>query len=494
MMGLLSRSISARILALAAVNLGLLVVIALLASGVRLPRGPRDMLVQLAAPRLLDLSRQVALDLARTPPGEVDAVLRQFSERHAAEFVLALNTGERVAGSGLAIPREVVAAIMARGAGADEPRPGMPRDSGPPRGLPRRRIGEPGGRGPGRLPLAPPFLVVTPGAPRYWIGLRIPVQFAGDAIRAPGTLLLASSSLLGNGLLVPWAWLGWGALALGVTVGCWWPVLRGITTSLQRLERATEGMADGHFDPPRLARSDELGRLSTAMSHMGARLGALLSGQKRFLGDTAHELRSPLGRMQLALGILDARVPASERGYVRDLQEDVDAMSALTDELLQFARAELGQRALAPVPLPVAVVARRVAKREGAGGASILVTAPESLQVLADAALFERALANTVRNAVRYAAEAGPIEIAARVEGASAVITVRDAGPGVPGEAVDRLFEPFYRLDTARNRRTGGAGLGLAIVRSAIEACGGRVACRNLEPHGLEVQFGLPLA
>ncbi len=95
---------------------------------------------------------------------------------------------------------------------------------------------------------------------------------------------------------------------------------------------------------------------------------------------------------------------------------------------------------------------------------------------------------------MRYAAHAGPIEIAARVERSSAVITVRDAGPGVPDEAVDRLFEPFYRLDTARNRRTGGAGLGLAIVRSALEACGGRVGCRNLEPQGFEVRLELPLA
>lgn len=484
---LVARSISARILVVAALNLCPLVVIALLASGVRLPRGLRDLLVQSATPRLLDLSREVALDLARTPPGEVEALLRQYSERHGAEFVLALNTGERVAGALPVIPGEVVAAVTSRGSEAER---------SPPRGKPRivpagDRRSAPGAT---RVPLAPPFLVMTAGSPRYWIGLRIPVQFAGDTTRAPGTLLLASSSLLGNGLLVPWAWLGWASLALAVTVACWWPLLRGITTSLRQLERATEGMASGRFDAgPGLARADELGRLSAAMARMGARLGTLLSGQKRFLGDTAHELRSPLGRMQVALGILDARVNDSERGYVRDLQEDVEALSSLTDELLQFARAEFGTRPTEPSPVPVAATARRVAEREGAG-ASLQVTVPESLQVLAQAALFERALANVVRNAVRYAADAGPIEVAARAEGAWAVVTVRDAGPGVPREAVDRLFEPFFRLDAARTRRTGGAGLGLAIVRSAIEASGGRVSCRNLEPAGFEVRIDLPQA
>jgi two-component system sensor histidine kinase CpxA len=225
---------------------------------------------------------------------------------------------------------------------------------------------------------------------------------------------------------------------------------------------------------------------------MAARLGALVTGQKRFLGDTAHELRSPLGRMQVALEILDTRVPEAEREYVRDLKEDVEALSQLTDDLLQYARAELTDRAVALTSVNVSEAVARAVARESKGGATFDVRVPADLTVKADPALFDRALGNLIRNAVKYAGHAGPIEISATRTSGETVVTVSDAGPGVAPESIDRIFEPFYREDAARNRKTGGVGLGLAIVRSAIEACGGKASCRNREPHGLEVRLALP--
>jgi len=105
-----------------------------------------------------------------------------------------------------------------------------------------------------------------------------------------------------------------------------------------------------------------------------------------------------------------------------------------------------------------------------------------------------RALGNVLRNAIRYAAGAGPITLAARVENDLVVLSVADCGPGVPPESLAKLFDPFHRVDDSRTRQTGGVGLGLTIVRTCMEACGGRVTARNRESGGLEVSLYLAIA
>ena len=105
-----------------------------------------------------------------------------------------------------------------------------------------------------------------------------------------------------------------------------------------------------------------------------------------------------------------------------------------------------------------------------------------------------RSLANLVRNAIRYASHAGPITVSATERGNEVTIVVADHGPGLPDSELESVFRPFYRPEFARQRETGGAGLGLAIVRSCIEACGGAVSCRNRSPKGLEVAIRLARA
>jgi two-component system sensor histidine kinase CpxA len=105
-----------------------------------------------------------------------------------------------------------------------------------------------------------------------------------------------------------------------------------------------------------------------------------------------------------------------------------------------------------------------------------------------------RSLANVVRNAIRYAADCGPIEICAEQKHGVVSITVADNGPGIPEAELEEVFKPFYRPELARQRETGGVGLGLAIVRTCIEACGGTVGCRNRSPKGLIVEIKLPVA
>jgi two-component system sensor histidine kinase CpxA len=321
----------------------------------------------------------------------------------------------------------------------------------------------------------------------------VPVRFAGDADAVPGTLLLAFPSPWSSSLLVPWSWVGWTAAALMITALVWWPFLGGLTRSLRQMEAATRQVAEGRFDAAlSVSRRDEIGRLADSIAQMTARLRVFVSGQKRFLGDTAHELRSPVGRARVAIELVRGHVDQGGQAYVADLEEEVDALGRLTDELLDFARSEFSEARPEVIPVDVRAAVERVLAAE-ARSTPTSVDVPPGLTVMANARLLDRALANVVRNAVAHA-EGSRVAIAAATAVDTVEVSVADDGPGLPPESIDRVFEPFYRVDPARARRTGGTGLGLAIVRSAIEACGGRVRCRNRQPHGLEVTLVLPAA
>jgi two-component system sensor histidine kinase CpxA len=495
----LRRSLGARILLLAVLNLVLLAGIGLAASGVRLPRSLGEMVMQSAEPRLQDVTRRIALDLERTPGADATALLDRYGAEYRTRFILVSNDGRHIAGAPLQLPEPVVAALAGPPPGDRRPPPGGPRpppgQGRPYPGGPPDRLGPPDDRSGLRMPQTPARLVSVSGEPRTWIVLRTPIRFADTSEIVPGSLIVVPYSGLNDPLLFPIRWLWWSMLALGVTAACWWPLLRRLTVSLGRMEQATSQIAEGRFDTRLgITRPDEVGRLSGSIERMATRLGTLVTGQKRFLGDTAHELRSPLGRMQVALEILDTRVADPERPYVRDLKDDVEALSRLTDDLLQYARAELSDRTIALVPVNVAAAVGKVIGREDRASMTFDVRVPSDLLVNAEPSLFERALSNLVRNAVKYAGAAGPIAIVATQDASGTVITVADSGPGVAPESIERIFDPFYREDVARNRKTGGVGLGLAIVRSAVEACGGTVSCRNRQPHGLEVRLVFPAA
>ena len=171
-----------------------------------------------------------------------------------------------------------------------------------------------------------------------------------------------------------------------------------------------------------------------------------------------------------------------------DLREEAEHMAKLVNELLVFSKAGM-QREQANLErrVRVAEIVERVVSREATAGVAVEVRVPDELAVAADPEYLFRALANIVRNAIRYAGQAGPIEISARQERGVVRIVVADQGPGIPEEELENVFRPFYRPEFARTRETGGTGLGLAIVRDSIEACGGRVVGRNRGPQGLEV-------
>lgn len=344
--------------------------------------------------------------------------------------------------------------------------------------------------GPRPAPPAPrgPRLLLRDGDPaEFWLAVQLGMPGRPRevfVIRVPGLWRLLDFLDLDVGLTL-------GGAAMAGSVLLWLPFVLAHSRALRRLGRATEAIAGGRFDTrvPERGR-DELAALGASINRMSARLERLVNGQKRFLGDIAHELGSPLGRMQMGVGILEERAPAGLQPAVADVREEVGHMSDLVAELLAFTRAGLLRPEAVRARVQLASLVARAVAREAAADA-VTIDVPDGLQALADSDLLTRAVTNLVRNAIRHAGRDGGIVVRARAEGGRVELVVEDCGPGVPPEALARLGEPFFRPESARARETGGAGLGLAIVRAAVEACGGAVEFANREPRGLRVTLRL---
>ena len=326
--------------------------------------------------------------------------------------------------------------------------------------------------------------------------MRIPIFVVQDQPPIPATLMAVSDSIKGSGLFLdPMPWVIVLAVVVFLSVILWVPMVRNITRPISRVTEAAQEIARGRFDV-RLneKRTDELGRLGASINEMAARLGSLVQGQKRFLGDVAHELASPVARIQVGLGILEQRGAESDRDRVRDVMEDVSHMSDLVDELLSFSRADAHPSRVALQNVSLAPVVRLAVERECSAREEVRMEIDERTEVVGDPELLTRAVSNLLRNAVRYAGDAGPIAVTAKPEADEVTLEVRDSGPGVPEEILEHLFEPFYRPDESRGRETGGVGLGLAIVKTCVHACQGTVTARNVEPTGLAVTLTLKAA
>ncbi len=380
-----------------------------------------------------------------------------------------------------------------------DPTAGAEPDKGPPRHDPGEKTGrEPPEFGRSRGPFDPNReiergrFIVRAGTPSaFWVGLRVPFA-AVERNRFPGpSMLVARVDSLWSLLrfLDLHVWLLVGTCVLALSVLFWLPLMSGITHAVGQLTTATEQIADGRFDtrvPTK--RRDELGKLGESVNRMAIRLDTHMTGQKRFLGDVAHELCSPLARLQMATGILAERAPADLHATVADVREEVQQMSTLVNELLEFTKAGLQRREVALRKLELAPLVQEVMVREDSQNRAT-VTIPADLSILAEPELLSRALGNLIRNAVRYAGAAGPIQVTARREANRVILAVEDEGPGVPADAVDRLGEPFFRPEAARTRELGGVGLGLAIVRSSMLACGGEVRFANRTPRGFRAEL-----
>jgi two-component system sensor histidine kinase CpxA len=449
-------SLSAKILALALLNLLLLGATLVGLAGVQL-QNLSSLLLAPTRDRVLADARLLALELMNTPEKERDALLEKHSHAAGVTFGLYDTHGEVVSG---------------------------PQDLLPP--IVHMRVVQGG--------MNESFFVTTRGPTRYWMGVRIPIG-SPDGTPLPGILVLKSESLLGNAYFLDLSLVGLVLLIVVlISVACWVPLIRRLMRGLSQVTQAAGQIAEGHFDVHVAAdRGDELGQLGAAVNQMAGRLSGFVQGQKRFLGDIAHELCSPIARINFALGVLEQRTGDENLEHVKDVREEVEHMSALVAELLTFSKA--GMQPTEVQRVPVAETARKAAARESTPDSNIHVDVDDTLRVLADPEYLLRSFSNLIRNSVRYAGSSGQIQITANNEiDGVVVITVADSGPGLPEEALEEVFTPFHRPELARTRETGGAGLGLAIVKSCVEACRGTVRCRNRQPHGLAVDIRLAAA
>ncbi len=329
----------------------------------------------------------------------------------------------------------------------------------------------------------------------YYAGVRLPPPRGWGWREGPLVLVITTGSMTGGGLFFdtrPW-WLSvFGAMGLSALL--WLPFVKNITGSIRANMEATEQIAKGRFDvrvPEE--RGDEIGRLGHAVNQMAVQLDGLVRGQKRFLGDVAHELCGPIARMEMSLAILEPRLDGGEAYRLADVRDELRQISTLVNELLSFSKAALGQRIKSPETVPLLPLVESAVQMEGALEDACFMQVPAGLQVKAVPDLLRRAVGNVVRNA-RLHAVGTSIEVKATQGGGMVTLTLADEGPGVPEESLPRLFEPFYRVDVARARETGGTGLGLSIVKTCVESCGGSVSASNRFPQGLIVAIQLPCA
>lgn len=510
--------LSRKILGLAVLNLALLAALAAAFAITQFRPGPESLLLGPAHDRVEAIANSLGTDLAGTPASQRDELLASYGRRYRAQVWVAEPRGEVLAGPKVALSRDVLEhmrRVMPPPAqqGAPPPRrdPPPPRDrerrkdGGPPDGDGRRGFGRRGGDrpppppgskdGPPRNNLPPEsvFLVLKGGSEGYWAGARIALPQDAWEGRRFAVVLLRSESIFNGALFFDW-WL-WLAVPLAVvlvTVLCWLPFVRGLTRSIAEMDRVTAQIAQGRFEAQVASgRGDELGHLGAQINSMAARLQGFVKNQKRFLGDIAHELCAPIARVQFALGILEQKAEDAQRAHVAALHEEVQEMSGLVNELLSFSKAGLTTDGVPLGTVAVDTLAERAVARESASGATFEVSVPEGLRAVANEAYLLRALSNVLRNAVRYAGSAGPISVTAERDGGQVSIAVADRGPGLPESELEQVFAPFYRPEESRTRETGGAGLGLAIVRTCVEACKGTVVCRNRKPSGLEVVIRL---
>ena len=267
---------------------------------------------------------------------------------------------------------------------------------------------------------------------------------------------------------------------------------------------------------------DELGRLARTLNEMLARLEATFAQVRRFSADASHELRTPLTVMkgEIEVALRSPRDPAEYQRVLESALEEVESMTRLVDDLLLLSRADAGALRWEAEPVELDRLVEEVAKEGEILGRGkqvrVKILGLEPLIVQGDGQRLKQLLRNLVDNGVKYTPPGGQVTLTLRAVrhngseqnsqfairnsklsesiGLWAEIIVRDAGIGIPPEALPRIFERFYRVDPARSREAGGAGLGLCIAKTIAEAHGGRIEVQSIPGAGSTFTIVLPLA
>jgi signal transduction histidine kinase len=291
--------------------------------------------------------------------------------------------------------------------------------------------------------------------------------------------------------------LGLALVALLVIASVAWLIARTVGRPIARLQVAVRELARGRIDarvPDSITgRRDELGALAGDFNTMAAQLQELLSGRERLMAELSHELRSPLARLQAATALAAQRPGASPADFLR-VEQEIGRMDRVIGDLLRYARlgaAGAMARRLVRLDSLIVELCRDEELEARSRSCEIEVGAVRDLLIIGDPELLRSAFENILRNAIRHAPAGSRIELDAVRSGADIQVTVADRGPGVAGELLEKIFEPYFRVPgTAAS--TDGTGLGLAIARRVFEAHGGSVRAAQRDGGGLQMEVRLP--
>lgn len=275
-----------------------------------------------------------------------------------------------------------------------------------------------------------------------------------------------------------------------------------LTAPVRRLRTAAQRLAGGDLtarvglEPG----GDEIAALGRDFDLMAERIEALMTAQRQLLRDISHELRSPLARLNVALGLARQRSGPEAGGPLDRIEREAERLNDLIGRLLTLTQLESGGEWIERGPVSLKGLVESIASDANfeaqTQSRAVHADVEEEITIRGSEEMLRQGIENVVRNAVRYTAEHTQVDVSVRRGGAGsdgAIIRIRDRGPGVPEGALSQLFLPFYRVADARDRQSGGTGIGLAITERAVRLHGGTVTAANAPGGGLIVEIVLPI-
>ncbi|MCI0653989.1 MAG: ATP-binding protein, partial [Methylococcaceae bacterium] len=278
------------------------------------------------------------------------------------------------------------------------------------------------------------------------------------------------------------------------------PLAHTLVRPLGRITAASKSLALGHYEVRVPVQSDdELGRLARDFNELARALGKTEQNRRQWVADISHELRTPLSVLRGELEALQDGVRPLERAAIDSLYADVMRLGRLVEDLYQLSMADLGALSYRKTAIdPVEILEDDLkALRNEFHRRDIKVTLTNRLDRIvalhADPDRLSQLFRNLLNNTLRYTDQGGKLKIRIDREGGNLVLEFQDSAPGVTEPELSRLFERFYRVEVSRSRNLGGAGLGLALCRSIVEAHNGRITARPSPFGGLGIRIDLPL-
>ena len=293
-----------------------------------------------------------------------------------------------------------------------------------------------------------------------------------------------------------WTFLPYYFLVIGSMLLLCWLAAVFVISPIRRVAATIARFGHGDLSARiKTERPDEIGQLGRSFNQMAERLERLIVSERRLLGDISHELRSPLARLKFAVKL--ARTSPDPKAALDRIERDIDRITSLVADIVEITFIEgdpaVQDTGIVRIGEVLDETVKDCALEAQFRGCSIDTSGQLQGAVLGNRELLRRAIENVLRNSIRYSPKHSAIRITATETEREATIAVRDFGPGVPSDALARLFDPFFRVEEARDSNGGGSGMGLSIAKRAVQLHHGTIVAENAEP-GLRVLITVPLA